>query len=342
MVKPRPGEKLKKLYSLFNKSDHVLIAINADPDAIASALAVKRLLWRKVCDVTISNVNAIKRPDNMAMIRLLHVKMTPIEEIRFDRYSRFILVDSQPNHHPQFSNFTADAVIDHHPKTEFSSAFSDIRPDYGATASILIEYLRSAKIKPSAKLATGLFYAIKTDTSNFQRKTTMEDVAAFQFAFRHANTHLASKIEQADLRLDFLKYFRYAIENVHIRRKRAFIHLGGVGSPDICVLIADFFMRVQSVQWSVVSAIYGEQLVIVFRNDGVRKSAGQTAMQSFGQIGSAGGHKSMARAEIPVANLPEEISMCDESKLADWIISKIEKTQKSPKTSFKKDLLGIA
>ncbi len=342
MVKPRPGEKLKKFQNLFNKSDRVLIAINADPDAIASAQAVKRLLWRKVCDVTISNVNTIKRPDNIAMIRLLHIKMAPIEEIYFDHYTRFVIVDSQPGHSPHFSKFTADAVIDHHPKTEFTSAFSDIRPEYGATASILIEYLRSAKIKPSRRLATGLSYAIKTDTANFQRKTTMEDVTAFQFAFRHANTHLANKIEQADLRLDFLKYFRYAIENVHIRRKRAYIHLGNVSSPDICVLVADFFMRVQSIQWSVVSGIYSEQLVVVLRNDGARKSAGKTAEQSFGRMGSAGGHKSMARAEIPVGNLPGDLSLSDVKQLSAWIISKIEQTQKAPKTSFKKDILGIS
>ncbi len=64
-------EKLNRFYQIFTGSDHVLIIINADPDAIASAMAVKRMLWRRVTNVAISNINTIVRPDNMAMIRLL-------------------------------------------------------------------------------------------------------------------------------------------------------------------------------------------------------------------------------------------------------------------------------
>ena len=66
-------ERLRRFYKLFSGDDHVLIVINADPDAIASAMAVKRLLWRKVASVTISHINTIERPDNLAMIRLLGV-----------------------------------------------------------------------------------------------------------------------------------------------------------------------------------------------------------------------------------------------------------------------------
>ena len=52
-------EKLGRFYEQFAGSDQVLILINADPDAIASAMAVKRLLWRKVAGVTISHINVM-------------------------------------------------------------------------------------------------------------------------------------------------------------------------------------------------------------------------------------------------------------------------------------------
>jgi nanoRNase/pAp phosphatase (c-di-AMP/oligoRNAs hydrolase) len=71
------SEKLRRFYDLFSSDDHVLIVINADPDSISSAMAVKRLLWRKVANITISNINIIKRPDNLAMIRLLGVSLVP-------------------------------------------------------------------------------------------------------------------------------------------------------------------------------------------------------------------------------------------------------------------------
>ena len=74
-------ERLRRFYKLFSGDDQVLIIINADPDAIASAMAVKRLLWRKVATVTISNINVINRPDNLAMIRLLKVPLIHIDKV---------------------------------------------------------------------------------------------------------------------------------------------------------------------------------------------------------------------------------------------------------------------
>jgi nanoRNase/pAp phosphatase (c-di-AMP/oligoRNAs hydrolase) len=319
------AERLRRFYSLFSSDDQVLIVINADPDAIASAMAVKRLLWRKVAGVTLCNINVIERPDNVAMCRLLGARLVPIGSIDAKNFSRFITVDSQPSHHEAFSGFKFDAIIDHHPETGAKAPFLDIRPKYGATATIMTEYLRAAKIKPAVKLATALFHAIKTDTRNFERQTIIEDIRAFQFLFKHVNIYLARKIEESDLRLDFLGYFECALKTRRMRKGRVFVHLGPVKNPDICVLIADFFMRVASVRWSIVSGVYNKKLVIVFRNDGLRKNAGKVAKESFAQIGSAGGHRSAARAEILVSDLERLLDYRDHKKLLRWIIAKIEK-----------------
>jgi hypothetical protein len=64
---------------------------------------------------------------------------------------------------------------------------------------------------------------------------------------------------------------------------------------------------------------------MVFRNDGVGKNAGRLAHQSFGLYGSAGGHKSMARTEVPVANLKPLVDHQDEKKVLQWIIRQIER-----------------
>ena len=319
------AEKLRRFYDPFERDNNVLILINADPDSIASAMAVKRLLWRKVSSVTISNINIIKRPDNIAMIQLLGVDLVPIKDIVKDAFNRFVFVDSQPNHNEIFTGYPPHVIIDHHPDTGVSAPFVDIRPKYGATATIMTEYLRAAKIKPSSKLATGLFYAIKTDTDNFVRQTLIEDVRAFQFLYRHSNLHLINKIEQSELTFDFLKYFKIALDNKRVRKGHMFAYLGSVANPDICVIIADFFMKISSVNWSIVSGLYSKKLIIVLRNDGLRKDAGKVARLSFGQIGSAGGHKSMARAEIPFEALKEVVDYKHDKKLLRWIINKIEK-----------------
>lgn len=323
-------EKLKRFYSHFLPEHQVLILINADPDAMASAMAVKRLLWKKVAGVTISNVNVIQRSDNLAMVRLLRIPLVHVDHVDPSKYQRVVIVDSQPDHHEAFARFTVDIIIDHHPGPSPTALYKDIRLKYGAVATIMTEYLRAAKIKPSVRLATALFHAIKTDTNNFERQTAIEDVRAFQFLFHHANTHLARRIEQAELRLDYIKYFKKALQVMRRRRTRIFVHLGPVATSDICVLIADFFMKVDSINWSIVSGVHEKRLIVILRNDGLRKNAGKAAKKSFGRIGSAGGHKTMARAEIATDDLKAYVKLSDEEQVSHWIIRQIEKKGAPP------------
>jgi nanoRNase/pAp phosphatase (c-di-AMP/oligoRNAs hydrolase) len=317
-------ERLRRFHEQFSGNDQVLILINADPDSVASAMAVSRLLWHRVGSSAIAHVNVMNRPDNIAMARLLSVRMTHIDGIDPAVYNRVVMVDSQPSHSEQFGAYTPHVIIDHHPDTGIKAPYTDIRPRYGATASIMTEYLRAAQIKPSVKLATGLYHAIKVDTRNFERQTLMEDLRAFQFLFRHANPHLARKMEQAELRLDYLRYFKTALQSMVLRKGRIYVHLGTVINPDVCVLIADFFMRIESVSWSIVSGFHDKRLVLILRNDGIRKNAGTVAAKGFGQIGSAGGHKSMARAEITQAELKNHTDCQNAKKLQSWIIDRIE------------------
>ncbi|MBF0101828.1 MAG: DHH family phosphoesterase [Desulfobacterales bacterium] len=320
-IKTTSIEKLLSFYSVFSKRDYVLIVINADPDAIGSAMAIKRLLWRKVNKVTLAHVNAISRPDNIAMVRLLSVPLIHLNEVDLDKFNRFVIVDSQPDHHESFRSISFHVVIDHHPKQQhIQASFVDIRPDYGATSTILSEYLRAAKIKPSEELATAMFYGIKTDTSNFERHAIIEDVYAFQYLFHHANIHMVRKMDQADLRLDFLKYFKNAIQDMCIRNNRVYVCLGNVPNPDVCVLVADFFMRINPVTWSIVSGQSNHKLIIIFRNDGLKKHAGNLAKKCFGHLGSAGGHVSMARAEIPVDTVQSLVDLTEPKLINQWII----------------------
>lgn len=317
-------ERLRRFYQQFSGEDHVLIPINADPDAIAGAMAVKRLLWRKTANVTIANVNEIKRPDNLTMIRLVGAPLVPFKEIDPARFNRVVMVDAQPGHHEDLVGLSPHVIIDHHPVSYVGDApFVDIRPHYGATASILTEYLRAAKIKISVKLATSLYLAIKTDTSNFERKTVIEDLNAFQYVFRRANMAMASRIEQAEMHVGFLKYFKRAIEECRLINGRAFVHLGRVAHPDACVQVADFFLKVNTVNWSIVSGLHQRKLVVIFRNDGIRKNAGTLARESFGRWGSAGGHKSAARAEVSLEAIADRVDSSNRKKMAQWIMRQI-------------------
>lgn len=303
-IKKTAKDRLQEFWDIFSKEDNVLIVIYADPDSLASAMATKRLLRYRTKNASIVYPNEIRRLSNIAMVDLLKINAERVKSINKDEYTKFIILDSQPSHNPFFEDITFDVIIDHHPVSgTWESSFIDIRPDYGATASMMVEYLRAADMKPSVALATALFYAIKVDTQNFEKKAKLADAISFRYLFNIANPNLVRKIELSELRISELNYFKTAFETMKISNNRLYAHVGRVFSPDILVIIADFFNRVHPVSWVFISGIHGERLIVIFRCDGYRKNAGVLAKKVFGEIGSAGGHREAARAEVPLKNL---------------------------------------
>ena len=319
-------EKLNRFLSLFTGGSKVLVVINADPDAIASAMAVKRLLWRKVSEVCIAHFNKISRPDNLAMIEYTEPGLTALDDIKKEDFNTFVVVDSQPDHNERFSEFNYDAIIDHHPLTCDNAAYVDIRSDYGACSTIMTEYLKSKKIKLSSRLAAALMLGIKTDTSDFTRQASLKDIRAFQYLYQFADNNIVTKVERTALTQEDLDFVGCAIKQRKVIHNRVFFHAGNITKPDELVVVADFFLTLSKVNWSIISGVYEKKLIIIIRNDGLRKGAGNTAKEAFSMYGSAGGHKTMARAELDLKLIRKEIKAVNKKALGDWIISIIEKT----------------
>lgn len=300
------ADLLRRLYAQFCKKDRVLILIDPDPDAIGAALALKRILWRRVWSAAVGIIRPIRRLNNLTMVKLLNLPLTLLKKDdpdQFKSFDKYVLVDGQPHHNEFFKQFPFCAVIDHHPsQNAVEVPFVDIRSEYGSTSTIFTEYLKAAEITPSRTLATTLLYGIKTDTRNFERHTIPEDIDAFRLLFPLADHAILTKIEIADLSLRDLKHFHKAFERKHVVRERIFAHLDEVPSSDILVEIAEFFLKIHGITWSVISGTIEGDLIIVVRNSG-RADAGKVVRRAFGTIGCAGGHQSMARAEIPLANM---------------------------------------
>jgi nanoRNase/pAp phosphatase (c-di-AMP/oligoRNAs hydrolase) len=320
-------QALQRIYQLFTHEDRLLILIDADPDSLASAWALKRLLWRRLSNITKSHNRPITRPQNERMVRLLSIPSVPYDQVDLQKFNRRAIVDSQPAHHPNFAGHTYDLIIDHHPYLQDSKAtVVDIRPHYGATATMLTEYLRAARIKPSLKLATALYYAIKTDTNNFERPAIEADVRAFHFLFGFTRKPLVRRLEFAELTLKMLDFFKAGLKRYRRRGNRLYTFLGEVPTPDIMVIMADFFLRVEEIGWTIVGGIYEDKLIVIFRNDGLGKNAGRLATKAFGKLGSAGGHAASARAEVPLGNLTDQMPQktTQWQKWQNFIIKRIE------------------
>jgi nanoRNase/pAp phosphatase (c-di-AMP/oligoRNAs hydrolase) len=316
--------KLNELMELFSPEDTLLILIKPDPDSIASNLALKTLLLKSIKYATTGYVGEITRQENRALVKLLNIPMQRIEEIDLAEFNRTAILDGQPTHFDLFQDHHFDVIIDHHPITKgYDASFTDIRPTYGSTSTIMTEYLNAARIKPSTRLSTALLYGIKTDTNNFERDTRPEDVWAFRYLFPRANKNVLQKIELSELSPEILNYFKMAFDRMNILRDKIFVHMGKIGNPDVCVQLADFLMRVNNISWTVISSVADDNLVIILRSDGYRKNAGKMASKLFGDLGSAGGHRSSARAEIPLSNLRKRIRGFTEEAIEKWIIRRI-------------------
>jgi nanoRNase/pAp phosphatase (c-di-AMP/oligoRNAs hydrolase) len=320
------SERYRRLMNQFQPDDRVLVGIVADPDSLASAVALKRLLWRKVSSVTIACANQIRRPDNLTMVRLLKIPLENLTELDFSQYTRRIILDGQPSHNGAFDGFEPQVVIDHHPVVESThkAEYVDIRPRYGANATIMTEYLRGGRIKPSTRLATALVYGIKNDTGDFQRPCLEQDVKAFQFLFPKANQAVLRKIEFSEMRLEDLKFLRHALDRMVRSKSTIFAHLGQVTSPDNLVQVADFLLKVDGIDFSAVSGIHDDSLVVILRNATFSANAGKTAKNAFADLGAGGGHKAMGRAEVPLSALAGNHALKDEKAMAHFVMRRVQ------------------
>ena len=290
------------LLRLFSRHDKWLICLNADPDALASAMALKRIMARRTEAADIAIVNEIKRPDNLTMVRFLRIPFTRLTPELAAGYDRFAVLDSQPHHHPDLAGRDYDIVIDHHPPSDenpVAAPFQRIEPTYGANATIMTEFLYSMRIRPGKLLATALSYGIKTDTRSFERHFIDADIKAFSYLNKYASKPLMRKIVSSEFKKSWLKYFSKAFRKMRFVGKNGlFVYMGALESPDILVILADFFTRVHGLSWVMVCGVHKNKAVCVFRGDGLSRDMGRLAADAFGDLGPAGGHKAMARAEM--------------------------------------------
>jgi nanoRNase/pAp phosphatase (c-di-AMP/oligoRNAs hydrolase) len=292
--------RVERVRAHFAAADRVLILMqdDPDPDAIASALALRVLLGRNKTATPLATFGTITRPENRAMTRILEIDVEQVKPRALDDYDRIAVVDAQPAFFEEALG-EVDLVIDHHPSdAPVRARLKDIRPAYGATSTILTEYLRAADVKLPQRLATALLYGIKADTQDLERGTTRADVEAFAFLHPHVNQSALRRIERPELPESVLDLLALGIARRQVSHGVVFSHLGAVSYPELVAQFADFFLQVEGAEWSVVSGTVHGELHISVRNVGYVRAAGDVMRAAFGDLGSAGGHRSMAKAVI--------------------------------------------
>ena len=271
-------------------------------------MALSRLIRSRVKSVTLARVNDIARPDNLAMIRYLRIPLVKWKSSMRRKFHRYAIVDSQSHHHPDFADIEFCIVIDHHPLPEklTSAPFQDIRPECGSVSTMMTEYLYSAGIRPGRLLATALQYGIRTDTGTFGRRCTEVDLRAYHWLSRFGDTSLMTRILRSEYFPEWLPYFSRAFRTLRPCGRGSFAWLGKVESGDILVVVADFFLKVHGLRWVAVCGVSAGRVIAVFRGGFGNMDLGAVASRLFCDIGVGGGHKNMARAEMALADVPED------------------------------------
>ena len=293
--------RVQQYQRYFADADRVLILLHnePDPDAMAAGLALRNLLRRTRATAIIGAMQGVTRPENLRMVDLLDIHIETITADEFASFDRIATVDVQPHYfHGLLPR--VDLVVDHHPEQAgYTAVFKDIRPEYGSTCTILTEHLRAVDVSISERTATAMLYAIKSDTLFFARHTNRSDLDAFTFLFPLADAALIRKMEGAEITLERLEHVTRALATSRLKNQILSAFLGETTREDFIPYTADFLLQVEGVKWVIVSGIVGGHFIVSVRNLGYSRNAGEFVKECFGDIGSAGGHRALAKAVVP-------------------------------------------
>jgi len=325
---------IESFFDDFPQGGNLLIVAHnhPDPDTIASAAALKEVAKVMAkAKTTIAYGGLIGRAENANMVKCLKMALTPIEKIKFDTYDRIAMVDTQPQtgNNDLPANRIPDLVIDHHPKAKQSKhvKFLDIRLDYGATASILSEFMFKFDLPINKNLATALLYAIKSETQDLGRETFKVDVECYRQLFPLANKKMLSKIIHARVARSYFTRLQEALDNAKIYGNTIITRLKSIETPDIVPEIADIMMKMEGIAWVLSMGEYDDAVYMSIRTTNKRKNAGKVMKTLVRGKGNGGGHMQIAGGRIPThGKEPWEIQ-----ELKDAVVEKFLKTIRKDK-----------
>jgi len=295
---------------------------NPDPDSIASSAALKYILEEKAgvkCRIVYDGV--IGRAENRAMVNLLRLPLRPLRQMR--RLEEVALVDTQPRsgNNPYPRQYHPRIVIDHHPLRKSTSAdWIDVRPTYGATATILSEYLQVSGLPIPAWLATALAYGVSSETRDLGREAGPEDVEAYIRLFPLVQKKVLAQIEHPRVPRSYFSAIDTALHRSFYYRNVIGSRVGKVNSPDVVSEVADFLMSHERMTWCITIGHFDDQLYISLRSTNLKARAGHVMKKLLGKQGTAGGHGQMAGGQVGVAGMtPADVTLLEERILQRFL-----------------------
>ncbi|HJJ43426.1 MAG TPA: DHH family phosphoesterase [Methanocorpusculum sp.] len=331
LIASRNAQKLHTLLSSWTGTLGIITHKNPDPDAISSAMALSVIAndasKGKLATKILYEGN-IGHQENRAFVNLLDIKMEHLTKEILAECNYLALVDcvapGMNNDLPLSTKI--NIIIDHHSAEgvvrEYKPDFLESKPDAGATASILTQYLQELYLPIDTKVATALYYGIRADTHEFQRNVSSQDLYNAAFLLPHADQALLEIIMSPSLSQETIDVLGNAIVNREVKQGYLFSNVGYVRNRDAIPQAADMLLTLEGVTTSLVYGITDTNITLSARNKDIRLHVGDVMKEAFGKIpnASAGGHATMAALSIPLNTFS---LVKDKEKLLSMVIDPI-------------------
>lgn len=285
----------------------VLTHDNPDPDALASAAAMKLLLEAKrQIRATIGYSGIIGRAENRAMVRLLALPIHHLNDLNLDEYRYIALMDAQPHTGNTLLPDTrpVDIVIDHHPLREETkkAVFYQVSDDLGASATLMTHFLLMGGVEIPVDLATALLYGIRSETQDLGREVHPLDLEAYHQLVPLSDPAKLAAIAKPSLPRKYYAQLRVALDAILAGPTVAICPVGNVADPDFVPEMADFSVRMEGVRWSLAYGYYDLKMYLSMRSNDPDASAGELMQEVLDGIGKGGGHGMRAGGNIDLSS----------------------------------------
>ncbi|WP_265111711.1 DHH family phosphoesterase [Halosolutus halophilus] len=305
-----------ELASVLADTDSLVIVChdNPDPDCLASALALETIATEQdVADVQIAYGGEISHQQNRAFVRMLDISLQPLAETDFADDARIAFVDhSRPGVNTEFDAAEPDIVVDHHPGPAVDATFADVRAEYGATATIFIEYLSDLDVELTTRLASALLFALHRERLDFLRNPTRREYEAALAVFPDADLPTLEQLYGSAFSAATIDAIGRAIGSRKRRGSTMAASVGKTTESDALPQAADYLLNLEGVDTVLAFGVVDDTVRLSARSIDPEIDIGSVLQEGFDELGSVGGHHDMAGGRIDVKGFDGDLS-ADES-----------------------------
>lgn len=328
-------QKVQQLRDLIRGRSSLLIVMQnyPDPDALASAAALREFARHVESGLscTLASSGLVGRAENRALLKYLRLSNQFLGDLDLAKFDLVALVDTQPgtgnNILPEGAR--PSIVIDHHPirKASRSAAFTDVRSRYGATATILFEYLREMDVPLNCPLVTAMAYGIRSDTQDLGREARRADIDAFLYLYPLANKRMLSEIQYCKTPRSYFRMLSRALQTAQVFPGAIISSIETIEQPDIVGEVADLLLREENTTWTLCYGYYNGAVLASLRTMDPKGDAGKLMHRLVSRMGTGGGHSAMAGGQIPLPKGKEDFDQVAE-KLQDRFLKSLRISRK--------------